>query len=314
MNRRQLMLAPYHAFQSLRNQLYDRHILRAHPLGRWTISVGNLSFGGTGKTPMVIFLAQQLQQRGHRPAVLLRGYRAVNGVSDEATLLQQKLPGVPVIADPDRLAGAAAALQHQPPPDLFILDDALQHRRARRDVNLILINAAQHARQFLRESPSALRRASAVVLTHAGETTQISNLESQIRHYNPTAPIFHCDHVHLSLLDAANAEFPMTTLASRRFIIASAIGDAAGFGAAIENFATPLAHMKLSDHHPFDAATVSQMQTLAKSQSADAIVVTEKDWTKLAAHRAVIPILRVRLGLEFRPGDADKLLAIASPP
>jgi len=314
LNRWQLILAPYHAVQGLRNQLYDRGVLPSHALGRWTISVGNISFGGTGKTPLVIHLAERLRHRGHHPAILLRGYRSTNGLSDEAALLQDKLPGIPVIADPDRIAGAAAALKTQPPPDLFILDDAFQHRRAQRDVNVVLLNAGRHTQQLLRESPSALRRATAIVLTHASQTASLATIESEVRRFNASAPVLHCDHVLLSLLDAANAEFPMTELANRRFIIATAIGDAASFSASIEKYAKPLAHMTLSDHHPFDAPTVAQIQNLAKSHAAETIVVTEKDWTKLARHPAGrIPILRVRLGLHFFPGDDDKLLDIVRP-
>jgi len=304
------LLWPYHVILRARNQLYDQRILPSHSLNRWTISVGNISFGGTGKTPVVIWLAEELKKLGHYPAVLLRGYRATNGQSDEATLLSEKLPGTAVIANPDRIAGAAIALTHKPPPDIFLLDDGMQHRRVRRDIEIVLINAADQT-NLLREPLAGLRRATAIVLTHTAENPQIANLESSLRRHNPTAAIFHCDHVHLGLLNAQNQPVPMDSLAQTPFVAVCAIGNPRSFFAALP--AKPLATRALPDHDPFSPQTVGEIQSWAKSLNAAAIVVTEKDWTKLAKLPTEIPILRVVLGLRFRAGEDQKLLDIARP-
>src|SRR5688572_14666219 len=125
----------YAPLMSARNLAYSRGFLKAHRLPRPTISVGNLTTGGTGKTPVVRWLAEQLIERRLRPAVLLRGYRkSAAGVSDERELLADALGSeAAVIANADRRAGAMAALRDLPQPDVFVLDDAFQHRRVARD-------------------------------------------------------------------------------------------------------------------------------------------------------------------------------------
>ena len=168
----------YSAAMRVRNAAYDRGLFHAHDLGRPTISVGNITTGGTGKTPVVIWLARQLREQGRRPAILLRGYGATQQHgSDEAALLEQSLNSnstirIPVQANPSRVRGAAEVLQKSPEVDFFLLDDAFQHRRAKRDFNLVLINATEpfgfgHVlpRGLLREPLAGLKRADAFLIT-----------------------------------------------------------------------------------------------------------------------------------------------------
>lgn len=161
-----------------RNAAYDRGILQTRKLPRPTVSVGNITTGGTGKTPVVIWLANRLREAGRRPAVLLRGYRATAGFSDEQQVLNRNLnqnseSEIPVKANPNRIAGAAGVLHHHPNVDTFVLDDAFQHRKVHRNFDLVLINATDpfgynHVlpRGLLREPLSGLGRATAFLLTH----------------------------------------------------------------------------------------------------------------------------------------------------
>ena len=136
-----LGVLPYRLGVAARNLLYAARLRAAKDLGLPTISVGNLTAGGTGKTPMVIELADRLRTMGHRPAVLLRGYEPGGGedgaTSDEAAVLRGALgPGVPVRPNPSRVAAARAVRDERPDLTVFLLDDGFQHRRAARDLGL----------------------------------------------------------------------------------------------------------------------------------------------------------------------------------
>ncbi len=161
----------YATVMRIRNALYDKGYFATHSLGRPAVSVGNITAGGTGKTPVSIWLATKLAKSNHHPAVLLRGYKTTaEGISDEAEVLRNSLAGIaPVIVNRSRVRGAAAALRDHPDTTVFVLDDAMQHRGAKRNFDLVLINARNPfgfdrilPRGLLREPLQELRRASAV--------------------------------------------------------------------------------------------------------------------------------------------------------
>src|SRR4051812_36636358 len=161
----------YRAAVASRNRFYD--FAGQTRLPRPVISVGNITTGGTGKTPMVAWLATQLLEQGMHPAILLRGYSR-GGISDEQQMLQRQLPGVPVQANADRVEGARMVLGEHPEVDVFLLDDGFQHRRVARDFDLVLINAREPfglgrvlPRGLLRESLDGLKRAHGFVITRA---------------------------------------------------------------------------------------------------------------------------------------------------
>jgi tetraacyldisaccharide 4'-kinase len=188
-----LLSFPYGAAVALRNRLYDRGILRQERLPRPVISLGNLTVGGTGKTPTVILLANLLREKGRRPAVLSRGYggrakAAVNIVSDgtrilmgwreagdEPVLIAKAAPGVPVLTGPKRVLTGRAAVESFG-ADCLILDDAFQHRALCRDLDIVLLDAARPfgngfllPRGPLRETPEALGRAHLLLRTGGAE-------------------------------------------------------------------------------------------------------------------------------------------------
>ena len=169
-----------------------------HRLPHPTISVGNITTGGTGKTPVVRWLAERLQEQGRRPAVLMRGYRSEGGISDEQSLLQQQLPEIPVIANPDRVRGAADATQKQNDIDTFILDDGFQHRRVHRDFDLVLIDATAPfgfghilPRGSLREPLSGLRRANALLITRSSQVdvNRLKEIEVELARHSSCADL-----------------------------------------------------------------------------------------------------------------------------
>jgi tetraacyldisaccharide 4'-kinase len=150
-----------------RNSLWDANIRKPTSVGIPVISVGNVSVGGTGKTPFVRWCVEALQASGHHPVIALRGYGARGGVSDEAEEFRAMLPGVPVAVGADRVASIARARAADQRIDCAVLDDAFQHRQIARDLDIVLVDAGRPAINgallpagWLREPARALRRAS----------------------------------------------------------------------------------------------------------------------------------------------------------
>ncbi|MGC4031545.1 MAG: tetraacyldisaccharide 4'-kinase [Tepidisphaeraceae bacterium] len=301
----------YASAMRVRNALFDRGIKPAVDLGRPAISVGNLTTGGTGKTPVVQWLARRLIAKGKRPAVLLRGYKSKDGVSDEAELYRA-IDGLEVEANPDRIAGAGTVLKRTPAVDVFLLNDAFQHRRAKRNFDLVLIDASNpfghgHVlpRGLLREPMSGLSRASAILITHADDRDDA--LLARLRSLNAAAPIFHCRHAIHRLIDANGLPVDRSGIAP-----VAAVAGIGNPGAFFEELATRLhlplsASIALPDHVAFDNTLVDRLNAdLAKIRT---VIVTEKDWVKLRAlaDRFRPTIARAVLELDFADGHAETL-------
>jgi tetraacyldisaccharide 4'-kinase len=315
---------PYRAAMATRNRLYDGGVCHSFDLGRPTISVGNITAGGTGKTPVVKWLASHLATSGRHPAILLRGYRRTDaGLSDEARLLANALPGVGVIANPDRIAGAQQALAQYPATDSFILDDGMQHRRARRNLELVLIHAGSpfgfghvHPRGLLREPLSGLSRADAIILTHASEISAeaADRLQGTIGRYS-NAPIFHADHVNTHLIAADTAaRMPMEVLEQTRFVAFAGIGRPDSLERTLSATGrTFAAFERFPDHHAYAASDLAHLSAICRQHRAELLVTTEKDWVKLHAlprPAALPPILRLELAIAFWENEEQALLGL----
>lgn len=308
----------YSAMMRVRNGLYDAGIFRARFLGRPAISVGNITTGGTGKTPVVEWLAARLTAAGQRPAILMRGYKSTaSGISDEQAILAAA--GFPVIADPDRRRGAARAIAGKPEITAFILDDAMQHRRARRDFELVLIHAAEpfgfgrvFPRGLLREPLSGLRRADAILVTHSDEVTpgEMDAITFAVRRETKTAPIFHCDHVIRGLCGSAGESPSPANLCGQRYYAFCGIGSPESFFSRLSHAGgIPVGVRAFDDHHDYSAAEIADLAAAAKSAGAQTLITTAKDWVKLErfAAGAQVPILRAELFLRFREGHEEGL-------
>src|SRR4051812_23350103 len=174
----------YRGVVNARNARFDRG-RSVQRVDRPVISVGNITTGGTGKTPVVRWLADALRARGIQPAILMRGYKSAPGqTSDEQELLRSQLPSVVVHANPDRVAGAQEVLRDHPDVQAFILDDGFQHRRLHRDFDLVLIDATNPfgydrllPRGLLREPLAGLARAHAILITRADQSSNLPQLQ-----------------------------------------------------------------------------------------------------------------------------------------
>jgi tetraacyldisaccharide 4'-kinase len=317
-----------------RNRCYDAGIFRTHRLPRPVVSVGNLTAGGTGKTPLVRWLAEQLIARGRRPAVLLRGYGQRGATfSDEQQLLQSYLRDVPVIANPDRRAGTAVAIERQPQTDVILLDDAFQHRKVARDVDLVLINAADpfgfghvHPRGLMREPMRGLQRASAIIITRCDtvDGRQLDWIEKMLRSSNKAAPIFRTTHEMVGLRGAqmpasAPVDEPMGALTGRPFFSFSGIGSPRTFhDQLVRAGGKPVGSRAFPDHHEYGESDVAALARDAASAGAELLLTTEKDWVKLSrlagAQTTVPRIMRVEVRIRFQlPEEGAELLKFIEP-
>lgn len=302
---------PYRAITSIRNKLYDDRVLRAAQADCAVICIGNLTTGGTGKTPVVCWLARELHRAGKQPAVLTRGYRSgASDDADEVKLLRRLLgASIPVHADADRVAGARAIRRQHPQTDVIVLDDGFQHRRLHRDFDLVLLDATNpfgfcHVlpRGTLRESPRGLARAHAVLVTHieAVSHNELARIETRVRDCNPHAPVYHARHE------------PQTSMvASRHAFVFCGIGNPQAFESAIARVATITGTARFDDHHRYTLNDLHNLESEAKQAGAEVMVTTAKDWVKLESIHpgGEIRIVPIDLELSFERDDAQRLLA-----
>lgn len=280
-----VLLAPaawlYRGGVAVRNALYDHGALASHSLGLPTISVGNLTVGGTGKTPLSAWLAQEMLRRGVRPAILLRGYG-----DDEPAVHRRLTPEAVVIADADRVRGAAAA--RQAGAGVIILDDGFQHRRAARDLDLVLVAAEQGVPTRLlpagplREPRQAMARASVIVVTRkSASLAQAAEAAEAWSRYSRHVPVVVVSVVLDAVHPVAGAEGPlaMSGLAGQRVCAIAGIGDPVAFARQLEAVGARVDLAAYPDHASFTDADLATLSV--RAGAADRVVCTLKDAVKL---------------------------------
>lgn len=301
-----------------RNRAFDRGE-RVTKLRVPVVSVGNLSVGGTGKTPTVAWIARQLIAEGVHPAIAMRGYRSKDGRSDEAMEYAQRVPDAQVIARPDRAAAIEEALGRADPIDCVILDDGFQHRFVARDLDLVLIDATRDPFEdrclpagWLREPVSSLSRASGVILTHAEAVSsqRTERLAELIKSATGKAPLAVTRHAWSVLEDERDGR-DVSWLRNRRIGIVCGLGNPGAFARMAETHAAVIAFSDVrSDHASYTAADARRIASRARESGAEAVLTSLKDWVKLRdvvepADRALF--LRPRLELHFDAGEAALL-------
>lgn len=268
------------------------------------ISIGNLTTGGTGKTPMVIWCAAGLMDAGYKVAVLSRGYGAKAGeINDEGRLIQERLPEIALYQNPNRIASAfkAASAGCQ----VALLDDGFQHRKLHRDLDLVLIDAtnpfgygALLPRGLLREPLTAIQRAAGVLITRAESVSEERILEIRQTLKNLGAPedvwtvVFRPSG--LRSLRSSQDRFSLDWLKNQSITVASGIGNPHAFEQSLEQLgATILERHHFPDHHLYSREDLDILA--AKSQKSSAVLVTEKDAVKLTPLLAQHPDFDTRL-------------------
>ncbi len=321
----------------LRESFYRWNLFRVYRPDVPVVSVGNLTLGGTGKTPLVQYIAGMLLGKGKAPAVISRGYGgkakgSFNVVSDgkqvflpadqagdEPRFLAETLPGVPVLTGIVRKLPVVKAVEDG--ADVLVLDDGFQHMSVGRDLDLVLFNAdhlAGNSRVFpggdLREPVAALNRCHAFVLTsissrNAERAGQFSALLEQ---KFPGKPVFMSRYLASSLVERSkNGEF-LEILSESQFKIFAFCGIARpkSFKQTLEDFGLELCGMQsFTDHHAYLQADVDKIIIQAKEHGAQALVTTEKDLVKLKGLEFSLPLYAVRMKVELDDGFDQFVLA-----
>lgn len=305
---------PYAWAVRRRNRDFDSGRRASVRAGVPVISVGNLTLGGTGKTPMVQWLARWFDSRGIRVALVSRGYKSAHGSqNDEARELEQTLPGVPHVQNPDRLAAAQRAV-NEFKCQLILLDDGFQHRRLARDLDIVLLDALEpfgfghvFPRGTLREPIESLARAQVAMLTRADLIDEVerSRIRGIVQRHAPQITWAECRHATRTLLSSDGKQAPLNSLAGSRIVAFCGIGNPTGFRRTLDQSKCTLVDWReFPDHHHYTHADAEELAHSAQSNQATALLCTHKDLVKLnVAALGEIPLWAVQIELEFLNGQ-----------
>jgi len=285
-----LASVPYGWATRWRNWLYDLGWKTTHRAAVPVVSVGNLTLGGTGKTPCVEYVADFFRQLDLRVALLSRGYGSAAGRNDEALVLEENLPDVPHLQGPDRVALASVAVEELE-SEVLVLDDGFQHRRLARNLDLVLVDATDpwgqgqlFPRGLLREAPAGLRRAGIVVLTRCDQVDDArrEQLRLDAGRLAPAVPVVETTHRPVALVNGGAAA-PLERLREQPVAAFCGIGNPAAFRRTLADLgATVAAFRTFADHHPYTRADVEDLRAWAQRQEAAGVVITtQKDLVKL---------------------------------
>lgn len=313
---------PYAAAVNWRNRRYDRVPAAGEHASVPVISVGNLTLGGTGKTPMVKWLAQWFSGRGLRVAIVSRGYGAAAGKhNDEALELAQALPSVPHVQNPDRVAGARTAIDEFG-SQLILLDDGFQHRRLARDLDIVLLDATEpfgfdhvFPRGTLREPATGLRRAGVVCLSRSDllDSSGRDLIRQRVAKLAPDAVWCEAAHAPQGLLNSAGGIEPLTTLRGRRVAAFCGIGNPAAFRHALTQAGCDIVSWReFADHHAYGEADQEGLGRVVAASNAEIAVCTHKDLVKIAIEQlGGRPLWALTVEMKILVGEAAIEAALA---
>lgn len=299
--------AAYGAGTTVRNALFDRGVKKVHRVPVPVISIGNLTTGGTGKTPIVAWFVQELQKQGQKPGIISRGYRAdETGVNDEKRVLDRLCPRVPHEQDPDRVRAAEKLIREQQVTCL-VLDDAFQHRRIDRQLDVVLIDASNPfgfdallPAGLLREPPKSLCRADVVLITRSDTAThsQLQAIQEEIRSVGCEAEVFQTCFEATELLDGDNNRTEMKAVRNKRVCVMTGIGNPEAFITTCQSEgAIVVAEKIFPDHYHYRPTDLIEIQKQATQKNCDAILTTLKDLVKI--HQSVDKLKAVLINTRF---------------
>jgi tetraacyldisaccharide 4'-kinase len=324
---------------AVRYFFYRIGLLRRYPLGIQVISIGNVTAGGTGKTPVTEMFARALAAKGRKVAILSRGYRrkeapwwqrmftqvidpplvvsdgkrvlldpAVGG--DEPYMLASNLPGVAVVVDRDRVKAGRYAIKRLG-CDTIILDDGFQYQKLKHSVEVVLVdstnpfgNGNMLPRGILREPVRHLKRADIIFLTKCrGDTSEV---EAEIRKYNRRAEIVKCTHSPKTLKDVwSREEFPLSWLEGKTVCTLSGIASPKGFENSLRHLGAKVVWCeRYADHHRYDPSEILYALNRTADMGSDALVTTEKDAVRFPRFETVpVKCLYLRIAIDVLDGE-----------
>ena len=323
-----LVAAAYEQVVRLRNRGYDAGWFKVHRLARPVISVGNLTLGGTGKTPTVIALGKMLQAKGYSVSVLLRGYKgrhqggplpvsdgrrirsASDLAGDEALVIARNLPGARGTVGRDR-SGAGRWIEGREAADLHLLDDGFQHRQLHRCLDLVLVDVTNPfggGRMVpsgqLREPPEALRRADAVILTRTRTGQDYDPLTRKLRSFKPDLPCFRSTQsLEPVARGTARGERVEGPLAGCRALAFAGLANPRQFFDSLRRQGVELVRtLSFGDHHRYSTRELGAIGRQCRELRVDTAITTEKDAENLpppSLHPAAHRVLIARVSFEF---------------
>ena len=308
----------YYIALRLRIFFYLRGWLKIHNADAVVISVGNITAGGTGKTPFVIWLCKFLRQKDIQCAILTRGYKTAKDSRgktqdyvDEPAILIESCPEARVIVNPDRVAGAAEAV-NKFGAKVLIMDDGFQHRRLHRDADIVTIDATRPfgygkmlPAGLLREPVASLKRADAVVITRCDQVTEneLTQLEGKLQQIKPNMIIARSMHKPICAKSTDNKEINPDELKDKKIFAFCGIGNPDAFLDTIRALGSEPAGSKIyNDHHHYTDNDIADIREQAEYSKADLILTTQKDWSRL-------PISDFQILIENRKLKTDILFA-----
>ncbi len=325
-----LIAAPYHGLIRTRTWLYTQGWFTRRRLPCPVVSVGNLTVGGTGKTPMAMWVAGNLVERGKKVAILSRGYRRKNRqtfvlvsdgrailagpheAGDEPYLMARRCPGVIVAVGADRYK-LGRWLLRQTPIDCFVLDDGFQHLRLDRDVNLLLIDSSDINGLTallpigkLREPLGEAKRASAIILTrvdHAAAAARVVELMKAAMGsgFHPITTRF-TPQMLIGLSESTPR--PLSAVRGKRALIVSGVGNPNQFRRMVETLGVQLvAELVFRDHEAYSSSTIREIDRRVEQSQPEVVLTTEKDLMKMpSSWSPAVPVFAVSLAVEFLDG------------
>ena len=339
----------YGAMVELNLALFQKGIIPQKKLDATVISLGNITVGGTGKTPTAERMARLIRDDGYRVAILNRGYRAkwkgsvgvvsdgskiymsASEAGDEAYLLAKNLPGVAVIIGSDRSKTGSYAIKKFG-VDVLILDDGYQHWKLYRDLDIVLIDAAANSfgnnyilpRGTLRETLPHLDRADVCLLTKVDQAEEgnCERVYDTIRKYNQKAPIIQSIHDSVCFLEVADwyksipdSEVSLQAISGQRIIAFSAIGNPKSFEQSIATCGAEIVDaIRFQDHHEYTMAEMQDILESALQKNVRALITTEKDAVKIPAEfihsKRGLPVYILKMELKILPSHEEFLQAI----
>ncbi|NIM98972.1 MAG: tetraacyldisaccharide 4'-kinase [candidate division Zixibacteria bacterium] len=322
----------YQLASTARTWLYQHGICRRQRLKARVISVGNVTVGGTGKTPLVLYLAEKLREKNRKVAILTRGYRRKKremvelthetcrridwqDVGDEPYLLAKRLLDVPIMVSKRRSTSGEKALQKFG-SEILILDDGLQHLRLSRELDIVVIDSVNPFGNgrllpagILREPLTSLKRADIFVLTKTDHVPSTNELVHLLRRYNPQAPIVESVYRVRSIQGLFNdSSVEPKRIEEKKAYAFSGIGNPASFENTLEQLKIHiLKHRKFTDHYPYSKRDLMDLEGEARGVGADFAVTTEKDSVRIPlVNELEIPFYVVKIDLRIT--QAEKTL------
>lgn len=302
----------------LRNYYYETSGVAAG-VGVPVISVGNITTGGTGKTPFVAALFQKLVEMGRRPVILLRGYKAAAGESaDETVELAVAIDCDRIVQNPDRIAGAEEA-RIKFEADTLLLDDGFQHRRIARDLDIVLVDATRPfgyghllPRGLLREPPVSLARADVIGVTRCDQAPPavMAHLHEKLSRLAPGTPVVEARHRPTALVGLDGSVRPLPGPVPERVVCAAGIGNPESFAATVAALGSQVVATRWwPDHYRYTSRDLAALGELARRHDAEALITTCKDIVKLRALSVdcKLPLWALRVAIDLS-SEADRML------